>query len=510
MKHIFSALFTLIFAIAHAGAQPHLKSAAESVLDKLYEANGNKIYPKPTIEIIKDNRNAAQFVRHSNTIQIGVKTFEVCRVFGKDSLSALAFVIGHEMAHSFQLNTKQTSFLAYDKQEGADTNAEKDADIQGLFAAYLAGYNTADLLPYLIEGIYVVYDLKRKNLPGYPTLEERKRSAGEARLIVSDLTRMYETGHYLAAIGRHDLAATCFGYVEARYKGRDVHTNLGISLALQAMNLSGKNVDPYVFPFEVDGGIRLQKPRAKGVEDLTPEQWSQRGHLLAKAAEHFALAAKMDYEYLPAEINYMSALVLNGKSAEAIQYCEGRELLKKSQLLGSPTTEQGKAKLALGLAYAYNLRVADAAQLFGQLKNSDDAFTRRAADFNAEVLSGKSPSIGELPVCQISFDTDALVDGIKPQSPEPGAWILLDATAQIEISTVIKTTSDLMVFRVGGQNRVSLQRIRSAVPVPTSDARQDLVATNRGYIEVCREKRVAILVNEARNKTLEWVKYHEF
>jgi hypothetical protein len=36
------------------------------------------------------------------------------------------------------------------------------------------------------------------------------------------------------------------------------------------------------------------------------------------------------------------------------------------------------------------------------------------------------------------------------------------------------------------------------------------VSTNRGYIEVCREKRVALLVSETRNKTVEWAKFYEF
>jgi hypothetical protein len=513
MKKILAALLALIFSNFNSSAQPRLKAAAESVLDKLYVANGNKIYPKPAIEIIADERNAAQYIRRTNTIQIGAKTFEVCRVFGKDSLSALAFVIGHELAHSFQLNTKQTSFLAYDKEKDADPAAEKDADIQGLFNTWLAGYNTSELLPYLIEGIYVAYDLKGKDLPGYPSLEERKRVAGEMRLVVSELIRMYETGSYLAAIGHYDLAAACFQYVEQRYKGREVYNNLGVSMALQAMNISEKNVDPYVFPLEFDCDTRLKKPKAdRGPGDLTLEQWHQRGILLAKAAEYFALAVKMDYEYLPAEINYLCALTLNAKSAEAIEYCERRELTKKARLLNAPTAEQEKIKLALGLAYAYNLRLADAMPLFNSLKTSADGFVNYAARYNADILSGQTPAIGNATSCSLPFDTESLVDGVKPHRPESAAWAMLDNSAQIEVSTTLKTTSDLMVFRAGGLNRVSLQRIRSgaAAPAATQNLHRNTVATNRGYIEVCPEKNAAALVNTTRNKTVEWVKFYEF
>lgn len=506
-------LATSLFFQTVPAQQPHLKATAESVLDKLYQVNGNKIYPKPAIEIVAETRNAAQFVRRTNTILVGIKTFEVCRVFGKDSLSALAFVIGHEMAHAFQLNAKQTSFLAYDKMKEADPAAEKDADIQGLFNAWLAGYQAAELLPYLIEGVYVVYDLKGKNLPDYPTLEERKRAAGELRLAASELIRMYETAQYLTAVGQYELAVACLLNVENRYKGREIYNNLGINLLLQAMHISEKNVDPYVFPFELDCDARLKKPQAeRGGSDISPEQWSQRGHLLAKAAEYFSLAAKMDYEHLPAEINYLCAMVLNNKAAEAIQYAEGRELAKKGKLLDSPLVEQEKVKLALGLAYAYNARSQEAAALFDELKNSTDDFVQYASRHNSDVIWGKTPAIAEASICSISFDTDALVDGVKPQLPETGAWVLLDPAAQIEISTVVKTNSEVDVFRVGGQNRVSLQRIRTPAPPPepVSAPRGNVVATNRGHIEVCRDKRAAALVNEARKKTMEWVKYHEF
>lgn len=506
------ALLCLLLTPSFIQAQPGFKAAAENVLDKLYNVNGNKIYPKPAIEIVSDERSAAQFIRRSNTIQVGVKIFEVCRVFGKDSLAALAFIIGHEMAHSFQINTRQTSFLAYDKEDGANADSEKDADIQGLFNAWLAGYNTSDLLPYIIEGVYVAYDLKGKNLAGYPTLDERKRTAKEVRLIVTELIRMYETGNYLAAIGQYDLAAACFRYVEARYKGREVYNNLGVSMVLQAMNISEKNVDPYIFPLELDCDTRLKKPKAdRGPDDLTPEQWQKRGELLAKAADYFALAGKMDYEYLPAEINYLCALVLNAKAAEAIEYCERRELVKKARLLNSPAALQDKVKLALGLAYAYSLR-SEAIALFDGLINSADDFVNYAANINAAVLSGKKPATNEAISCQIAFDTDALVDGVKIHRPVTALWIPLDNTAQIEISTVLNPGSDLLVFRVGGQNRLSLQRIRStgAAPVLSATSRRNAVSTSRGYIEVCRAKSVALLVSETRNKTVEWVKFYEY
>jgi hypothetical protein len=185
--------------------------------------------------------------------------------------------------------------------------------------------------------------------------------------------------------------------------------------------------------------------------------------------------------------------------------------MKKARLLNSPAAVQDKIKLIPGLAYAYN-RSTEAIALFDGLKNSDDDFVKYAANINAAVLSGKMPATNEAVSCQIAFETDALVDNVKLHRPATAAWTMLDNTAQIEISTVLNPISELLVFRVSGQNRLSLQRIHGtgAAPAPGTALRRNAVATSRGYIEVCREKRVALLVSDSRNKTLEWAKFYEF
>jgi len=496
---------------AALSAQSSLKATAENVLNKLYLTNGNNLYLKPVVEIVNDERHAAQFVRSRNSILLGKKTFEVCRVFGKDSLSALAFIIGHEMAHAFQVSTRETSFLTYDKEKDMSTEAENEADIQALFNTWLAGYNTLDLLPYLIEGIYVAYDLKRKEQDGYPTLEERKRSAREMLRVTGDLIRMFETGSYLSAIGHHDLAAACLRHVESRYKGREVYYQLAVNLMLQAINLSEKNVDPYIFAPELDGETRLKKPRAEGSADLTPEQWQQRGELLAGSAEYFALAVKMDGNYLPAETGYLCALILNAKAAEALAYAEQRELMKKAGLPGAGAAEQEKLKLTLALGQAYN-RNQEAFALLESLKSAADGFVKYAAGFNLEVLSGKAPVPREKAGCQFNFDTEALIDNIQVQHPPNADWTLLDGVSGIETTTLANPNSTLVVFRVNGRPRLNVQLIKKGNPVNmvSSDPYQNRTAGTRGFIEVCHSRQVAMATGSAPGRTVAWIKYFAF
>lgn len=210
-------------------------------------------------------------------------------------------------------------------------------------------------------------------------------------------------------------------------------------------------------------------------------------------------------------INYLCALTLNAKAPEAIAYCESRELLKKAGLPGASASERDKIKLAFALANAYN-HGTSAFSLLEELKNSTDVFVVHTARYNHDVLSGKNPANAESPACQANMDAEATIDGVKLHRPPGVAWIALDPANGIEAGTILHPASTLMVFRVGGQLRLSLQLIRKGNPPSISNtaAFGSRVAANRGYIEVCRSAKVAVPVSLGSNKSTLWVKYYTF
>ncbi len=79
---------------------------AQSVLDRLYAANGNYTFKKPKIVLSTENKKVAAFSPWKNTITLDQKMYDICRGFGRDSLAALAYIIGHELVHAYQTQIK--------------------------------------------------------------------------------------------------------------------------------------------------------------------------------------------------------------------------------------------------------------------------------------------------------------------------------------------------------------------------------------------------------------------
>jgi len=234
---------------------------AELVLSKLYNVNGNFIFIKPKIVITKDNTNAALFLRRTNTIELSEKAYKVCQMMGQDSLSSLAYIIGHELAHAYQsdLHADSTSFLAYDRQSNSNIFFEESADVQGTFMAYLAGYNTISILESIVKLIYSEFDLP-ENLNGYPSLSERMNTTKKVQKMTMELVQLFEVGNYLLAAEKYDLALYCYKYVEDWYKGSEIYNNIGIAYFNLAMNFNDWNEDPYLFPLEMNWSTRMNKP----------------------------------------------------------------------------------------------------------------------------------------------------------------------------------------------------------------------------------------------------------
>ena len=182
-------------------ANINLINTAQAVLDDLYDANGNTIIKKPTLRITVDDKNAALYLRRSNVIELSEKAYRSCQAMGKDSLSALAYIVGHELAHAFQDTSRvpTTNFLAYHHHHGEGIFFEELADIQGVFIAYLAGYNTLEIMPTLIEKIYDEFDLS-SDIKGYPTLQERQNTTIKVQELTQELIHLYEMGNYLLVL----------------------------------------------------------------------------------------------------------------------------------------------------------------------------------------------------------------------------------------------------------------------------------------------------------------------
>jgi tetratricopeptide (TPR) repeat protein len=338
------------------------------VLGQLYAAGGDFRWEKPALKIVATADCLASFRPRTNAIVLEEKAIGIARSFGKDSLTVLAAVLGHELAHFYQnqgsRHGETTNFLAYAHEENADYEKEKEADLNGVFTAFVAGYKgVKDILPDMLEEIYRTYGLNDKALSNYPPIETRKRTAVEVQRKADTLLHVFKAANYLTAAGEYEKALACFNYLLRFYDGAEALSNTGTLLALQSLRVGGKKATPFSYPLEIDIYSRLSEARA---EPLTPEEESQRQALLQKAKDFFDQALEKMPDYRPAMINSICVDMMSGKGEEASDMAD-----QYRRILGEDTEKLLKALSLLHTARDDQKERA-AAMLEALLHSKDD------------------------------------------------------------------------------------------------------------------------------------------
>jgi hypothetical protein len=97
--------FLTLISFGVYGNQDGTPKFLQDVYDNIFYAANNTNIGKP--ELVYDKENNSQIVTYksgfrkgnSGSLIVGYKFIDLMRSFGKDSCNALAFVLGHEMAH---------------------------------------------------------------------------------------------------------------------------------------------------------------------------------------------------------------------------------------------------------------------------------------------------------------------------------------------------------------------------------------------------------------------------
>jgi hypothetical protein len=370
---------------------PSEQETAAKVLAKLFVAAGQPNVKQPTVKITSENKKVAAYYPKNNSIFLDQKAWDICRSMGKVSLDALAFILGHELAHAFQkevrLQKQTTNFLSYDKAYAQAIRTEKVADIQGVFTAFLAGYRPGEVVPVLLRRLYEAYLLTGRQLTGYPTLEERSRSADEVLDIVGVLVDLYETTNYLIVAKQYELASVNYEYIRQYYQGREISNNLGVLYLLTAMEYYLPATDRYVYPVEIDNTTPLKKlEKARGGYDLSPTERLLRNRLIEKAIASFREALLLDKNYRAAQLNLICALNLVEKPQEALDFAQKHKLKPGSF---KKTRFASDLYLALGISYALKQDAITANSYFSNAMNAGQPASQLQAKFNLDVLANK-------------------------------------------------------------------------------------------------------------------------
>jgi len=487
-------------------------AVVNKILNDLYISNGNHVYLKPSVVITNDDNNAALFLRRSNKIEISERLYNVCKSFEKDSLAALAFVIGHELAHVFQHDYEvgNTSFLAYDRLHEEGHFYEESADVLGIFMAFLAGYDTRSILGELITGIYDEFDLDDE-LKGYPSLQERQNTITKVHRMSTSLIDIYEGAAFLVSIGEYRLASESYAYVERWFKGKEIYNNLGICKIQEALSLRNSNLFPFVLPFEVEWTTRMSKPLAsRGSDGLTPEERLQYDQLLDEAMDYFVLASKMDPTEVGPEINHLCALILKGKPSEALDFGVTANLELRSFLQSSELDYEARLSCARAIAYYILGEEKNAIILWNKIiDNHPDSPGAQQAAYNLSKAEDGNADNPEAITCSyITYDGTS-IDGVRLHRPAPqGDWVELDNTGEIALCIDEKEHSTVYTYRTEN-GYFTMQRILNInyLSISDLDKIQAKLFTNAGFISGCQDQKIALRLNE-KGELKEWVRYY--
>jgi len=256
-----------------------------------------------------------------NKLIVGYEFVNLIRTFGSDSLNALAFVLGHEMAHIF---LEQSGFIEKIGSGYADKTLKKElkdikdtlytniferqADEWAMYNAHVGGYKTTHIAEKVLNSVYQHFKLP-SNLKGYPTLKERKIIASTSALKMKLLLERYELANLCLLSNHHDLAIKIYeAIIREGFKSTELYNNLGVGLLLKVIE-SDSIYQRYEWPIFLDSKSKLEANIQRDILGVSTLE------LLNQALENFKLAAEQK-ENKEALLNIAITHLLLGISEE--------------------------------------------------------------------------------------------------------------------------------------------------------------------------------------------------
>lgn len=323
------------------------------IYTELKIAIGDQRSTLPKLLILNREKRVAAYREMDNSIIIEKKAYDICQQMGIQSESALAFLIGHELTHFYQQtdwkrNTGATHFLLKYEQQQKYALEDEEADSYSAFIAYLANYETLEIIPDLLEKIYEGYGLN-DNLEGYPSLEERKKVVAIIQRKVRKFIQLYETANYYIAIGWNLQAYNCYAYLLKYVRTKEIYHNIGVVSLAAAIEQPEQEEYAFLYPIDIDLTNVFQRPFSVQ---------GSRNKLLRDAEANLKKALSLDEEYCSAYLNLACVYDLQGDATNALT-----TLNTASNL--SPTSLQ-RAKIAIikGIVYAHRNQIKTASQYF--------------------------------------------------------------------------------------------------------------------------------------------------
>ncbi len=255
MKYLISILLMLVAFTTRGQLQ---WGSVERVYNNLIQAVGDGSKIAPPIELSRSESRVAYYSPSKQTIFVEERFLQICSTFGSDSLNALAFILGHELAHFYRnhgwVRANGMGYVDTELRENwkemskeADSHAkdEAEADIFAGFYSLVAGYNALPMAGKTLRTIYNAYGIN-DTVPGYPSLDQRvdisKRALGKA----THLYTLFKVGLYCLATQKYDVASQVYTHIYNQdYAGAEILNNLAVAEILDGYQAYGEQPSFY-------------------------------------------------------------------------------------------------------------------------------------------------------------------------------------------------------------------------------------------------------------------------
>ncbi len=395
---LWGATFT---AVGAPEADPADLALVQKVYQSITEAVGDYRRNLPTIQLRNETTSIAAYRNADNKIFIENKALDICKTFGAQTEAALAFLISHELSHFYQKHDwGESGFGTSFVQDQATFNRhkvdEEEADTYGAFITHLAGYNTIQIIPDLLEKLYVAYDLKSRDLSAYPSLAERKQVAEQACAKSQELISVFDVGNYLLASGEYTLAANNYAHVLQYIKCKELYNNLGTANLYATLSIPVQDTKAYQYPVEID----LDIPLRDGSIAL-------RRQLLSSAINNLQTAVNYDNRYYTGFLNLACAQDLSGQSEQATA------LLNQIDQFTNNPIQKARIAVIRGIIQARQSNQRQALRYFDQAKTYDNApIVQEWVTANTMIMQSQATDAAVAHQFQMPMLNDA-IDGIN-------------------------------------------------------------------------------------------------
>lgn len=379
MLRILLTLIFCIFLFAFSGISQvanYKYSTARNIVDRIAVAYGSNIKP-PKLEIRSKNSSGKKnglmyYPGEQPMIVLDEEVYDLCIGFVKDSSNALAALLGHELAHHYEKHDWCSSFafLLGDENELVKSlkkiskeekeKVETQADYYGGFYAYVAGFQSYEITPKLLDAIYSHFKLPEK-IPGYPSKTERKDIAAKRMEELKTWTALFDAAEFSFALKEYQKAATISDFLAVKFPSREMFNNSGVCKLLMAVEYFDAKEFTFMMPIEFDTQTRLKNGSVRAIGIEPTEKIRLRNQWLEEAKTLFDKAIQSDPDYLNAKINKACVFILQNNNEMAIGLAN--EILNNSKY-AIDNYNISKAYTLIGIANHRNSKNEEAKQSF--------------------------------------------------------------------------------------------------------------------------------------------------